>query len=70
MFKNLQNALKENNYSLKFVSNLLGVQEEIIINKINEVNDFTFTEYIKLCALLNRYSPSWLFQNDTGERSA
>lgn len=63
MFRNLQDALKENGYSLRFVAEILGISQKTVRNKISEVTDFTFPEYLKLCNLLNRYSPNWLFQS-------
>ena len=70
MYKNLKNAISENGYSQAFVQEYLGISAKSVLNKFAGAYDFTFTEYRKLCQLLNKYSPEWLFTQDIESKSA
>lgn len=68
VYKNLREALRAKNITLKGYADFLGVSEKTVLNKINQETEFTYTEFKKTCNdLLPEYNPNFLF---TGVQSA
>lgn len=65
MYKNLREALRAENITIKGYSEFLGVSEKTVTNKINQETEFTLSEFRKTCNyLLSKYSPDYLFASD------
>lgn len=70
MYKNLVDILKSEGYTNKFVADLLKITDKSLINKTSGITAFTLPEYEKLCELLNKYRPKWLFTEDDPTNAA
>ena len=50
--KKLREIIDRNGYKLSFVASKLGLTRNGLMNKVNNVTDFTISEVQKLCKLL------------------
>lgn len=63
MFQNLKTALHQKGISIKQYSEILGVGEKTIQNKISGKTDFTYPKFKKTCTLFAEYNADYLFSD-------
>ena len=60
-YKNLENALRNEGITQKKVAEVIGVSEKSVFNKIKGDTPFSVPEFKKICVMLPKYNPDWLF---------
>lgn len=62
MFENLRTVILSEGFSFHGFSEILGISEKTLSNKLNGTTEFTFSELKKILSIFNKYSKEYLFK--------
>lgn len=66
MFENLRTVIVSEGFSFHGFSEILGISEKTLSNKLNGITEFTLTEARKISSIFNKYSSEFLFKQKEG----